>query len=179
MALEVVLECDRDAQNFSEIRPQCGRTARRCRCRRLSRNLAQRAPQRALRAARRPATPAAPHRRPHWFPSKSGPGFVLEKLVLDINGFEPVPAYFVKPKQVGREGSGDPVQPLARRRIQTRQGRASPAQARRRALVRGGPDRAGLLRPLPRHVVLRRAVGAHRIGHLQGNALEGPGACGA
>jgi len=28
------------------------------------------------------------------------PGFVLERLVLDINGFEPVPAYFVKPKRV-------------------------------------------------------------------------------
>src|SRR5450631_1253884 len=28
------------------------------------------------------------------------PGFVLEKLELDINGFEPVPAYFVKPKQL-------------------------------------------------------------------------------
>ena len=28
------------------------------------------------------------------------PGFVLEKLVLDINGLEPVPAYFVKPKQL-------------------------------------------------------------------------------
>ncbi len=28
------------------------------------------------------------------------PGFVLERLVLDVNGFEPVPAYFVKPKQV-------------------------------------------------------------------------------
>src|SRR5262245_57916617 len=27
------------------------------------------------------------------------PRFVLEKLVLDINGLEPVPAYFVKPKQ--------------------------------------------------------------------------------
>lgn len=26
------------------------------------------------------------------------PGFLLEKLVLDINGIEPVPAYFVKPK---------------------------------------------------------------------------------
>jgi dienelactone hydrolase len=26
------------------------------------------------------------------------PGFTLEKLVLDINGLEPVPAYFVKPK---------------------------------------------------------------------------------
>jgi dienelactone hydrolase len=29
------------------------------------------------------------------------PGFSLEKLELDINGFEPVPAYFVKPKQLG------------------------------------------------------------------------------
>ena len=28
------------------------------------------------------------------------PGFVLEKLVLDVNGLEPVPAYFVKPKQM-------------------------------------------------------------------------------
>jgi hypothetical protein len=28
------------------------------------------------------------------------PGFVLEKLVLDINGFEPAPAYFVKPRQM-------------------------------------------------------------------------------
>ena len=28
------------------------------------------------------------------------PGYVLEKLVLDINGLEPVPAYFVKPKQL-------------------------------------------------------------------------------
>jgi hypothetical protein len=28
------------------------------------------------------------------------PGFVLERLVLDVNGVEPVPAYFVKPKQV-------------------------------------------------------------------------------
>ena len=26
------------------------------------------------------------------------PRFVLEKLVLDTNGLEPVPAYFVKPK---------------------------------------------------------------------------------
>jgi hypothetical protein len=25
--------------------------------------------------------------------------FVLEKLMLDVNGLEPVPAYFVKPKQ--------------------------------------------------------------------------------
>ena len=28
------------------------------------------------------------------------PGFVLERLVLDVNGLEPVPAYLVKPKQV-------------------------------------------------------------------------------
>jgi len=28
------------------------------------------------------------------------PGFLLERLVLDVNGFEAVPAYFVKPKQV-------------------------------------------------------------------------------
>ncbi len=28
------------------------------------------------------------------------PGFVLEKLVLDINGFEPAPAWFVKPKHL-------------------------------------------------------------------------------
>ncbi|MCX6626989.1 MAG: hypothetical protein NTW28_05090 [Candidatus Solibacter sp.] len=34
------------------------------------------------------------------------PGFMLEKLVLDINGLEPVAAYLVKPK-------------LARRRVQT------------------------------------------------------------
>src|SRR4051794_22754172 len=26
------------------------------------------------------------------------PNYVLEKLVLDLNGIEPVPAYFVKPK---------------------------------------------------------------------------------
>jgi dienelactone hydrolase len=28
------------------------------------------------------------------------PGYVLEKLVLDVNGLEPVPAYFVKPKSL-------------------------------------------------------------------------------
>ncbi len=28
------------------------------------------------------------------------PGFVLEKLILDVNGIEPVPAYFLKPKQL-------------------------------------------------------------------------------
>ncbi len=28
------------------------------------------------------------------------PGFVLERLVLDVNGLEPVPAYFVRPKEV-------------------------------------------------------------------------------
>src|SRR5215467_5508919 len=28
------------------------------------------------------------------------PGFVLERLELDVNGFEPAPAYFVKPKQL-------------------------------------------------------------------------------
>ncbi len=28
------------------------------------------------------------------------PGFVLEKLVLDVNGIEPAPAYFVKPKRL-------------------------------------------------------------------------------
>lgn len=28
------------------------------------------------------------------------PGFVLEKLVLDLNGFEPAPAYFVRPKKL-------------------------------------------------------------------------------
>ncbi len=28
------------------------------------------------------------------------PGFVLEKLELDVNGLEPAPAYFVKPKQL-------------------------------------------------------------------------------
>ena len=28
------------------------------------------------------------------------PGFLLEKVMLDINGFEPAPAYFVKPKQL-------------------------------------------------------------------------------
>lgn len=31
------------------------------------------------------------------------PGFVLEKLVLDGNGFEPVPAYFVKPRQLNKK----------------------------------------------------------------------------
>lgn len=30
--------------------------------------------------------------------SEERPGFVLEKLVLDVNGIEPAPAYFVKPK---------------------------------------------------------------------------------
>ncbi len=28
------------------------------------------------------------------------PGYVLEKLVLDLNGIEPVPAWFVKPKKL-------------------------------------------------------------------------------
>src|SRR5688572_12224546 len=28
------------------------------------------------------------------------PGYVLEKLVLDLNGLEPAPAYFVKPKKL-------------------------------------------------------------------------------
>jgi hypothetical protein len=28
------------------------------------------------------------------------PGYILEKLVLDLNGLEPVPAYFVKPKNL-------------------------------------------------------------------------------
>ena len=28
------------------------------------------------------------------------PGYILEKLVLDLNGLEPVPAYFVKPKKL-------------------------------------------------------------------------------
>jgi hypothetical protein len=28
------------------------------------------------------------------------PGYVLEKLVLDLNGLEPVPAYFVRPREV-------------------------------------------------------------------------------
>ncbi len=28
------------------------------------------------------------------------PGFLLEKLALDVNGFEPAPAYFVKPKSL-------------------------------------------------------------------------------
>jgi hypothetical protein len=28
------------------------------------------------------------------------PDYVLEKLILDLNGFEPVPAYFVKPKKL-------------------------------------------------------------------------------
>jgi hypothetical protein len=32
--------------------------------------------------------------------------YVLEKLVLDLNGIEPVPAYFVRPK--GREGGAGP-----------------------------------------------------------------------
>src|SRR5512140_2890399 len=27
------------------------------------------------------------------------PGYVLERLVLDLNGIEPVPAYFIKPKR--------------------------------------------------------------------------------
>lgn len=30
------------------------------------------------------------------------PGYILEKLILDLNGLEPVPAYFVKPKQLTR-----------------------------------------------------------------------------
>jgi dienelactone hydrolase len=28
------------------------------------------------------------------------PGYVLEKLILDLNGLEPVPAYFVRPKEI-------------------------------------------------------------------------------
>ena len=32
--------------------------------------------------------------------SEERPGFVLEKLELDLNGIEPVPAYFVKPKNL-------------------------------------------------------------------------------
>jgi dienelactone hydrolase len=29
------------------------------------------------------------------------PGYILEKLVLDVNGIEPVPAYFIKPRSLG------------------------------------------------------------------------------
>ncbi len=32
--------------------------------------------------------------------SEERPGYVLERLVLDLNGLEPVPAYFVRPKEV-------------------------------------------------------------------------------
>ncbi len=34
------------------------------------------------------------------------PGFVLEKLVLDVNGIEPAPAYFVKPKGLRGKAPG-------------------------------------------------------------------------
>jgi dienelactone hydrolase len=34
--------------------------------------------------------------------SEEQPGYILEKLVLDLNGIEPVPAYFAKPKDMKR-----------------------------------------------------------------------------
>lgn len=34
------------------------------------------------------------------------PGFALEKLVLDLNGLEPVPAYFLKPKNLAGRAPG-------------------------------------------------------------------------
>jgi len=37
------------------------------------------------------------------------PGFVLEKLVLDLNGLEPAPAWFVRPKQVKGAPARHPV----------------------------------------------------------------------
>ena len=49
------------------------------------------------------------------------PSYTVEKLVLDLNGVEPVPAYFVKPKGPTRESAIGSVQPCARRRLPARQ----------------------------------------------------------
>src|SRR5690349_6785191 len=33
---------------------------------------------------------------------EEGPSYILEKLVLDVNGLEPAPAWFIRPKRLDR-----------------------------------------------------------------------------
>ena len=64
------------------------------------------------------------------------PGFILEKLVLDVNGLEPAPAYFIKPKTASGRCARRAFQPLARRRVLSRQRRDAAAKAGNRLLRR-------------------------------------------
>ena len=109
---------------------------------------------------------AAPDQRPHPLRGRAA-RFVLEKLVLDINGLEPVPAYFVKPKQLDGKAPAILFNHWHAGEYKLGKDETSAPQARRRAVLRGGPDRAGLLRAMPGHVVLRRALRAHRAGRFK------------
>jgi hypothetical protein len=65
-----------------------------------------------------------PHRAspPKVLKTEKHDGYTLERLVLDPNGIEPVPAFLLIPDKRPITCSGSPLHPLARRDVWTRQG---------------------------------------------------------
>ncbi len=106
-------------------------------------------------------------------------GYILETWDLDLNGIETVPAYLARPRGLTRAGAGRRLRSLARRRLHDRQEgvhRGPPLPAA--GSVCQGPDRPRLRRPRDRPLGLRRAQPHDRARHVQGHAVEGPGAVG-
>ena len=106
-------------------------------------------------------------------------GYILEKLVLDLNGIEAVPAFFVRPEALqGRApavlynhahgGAYD----IGKERICTG------AQSAPGAALRPGTHSAGILRIVRRYLALRRTQGACGSRVVQAHALARAGAVG-
>ena len=106
-------------------------------------------------------------------------GYVLETWDLDLNGIETVPAYLARPARPR----------AARRRSSSIIRTAAATPSARQELLEGRPylqpvpyakvlTDLGYIGALHRSLGVRRAQPHHRARHVQGDAVEGPGAVG-
>ena len=107
---------------------------------------------------------------------ESGANYRLERLMLDLNGEEEVPAFFAHPAQRGRPLPGRPLQPRARRRLRP----GKDELLRGTSYLQQPPyaetlAAAGIAALCIDHWGFGERRGPHRVGDLQGDALEGPG----
>jgi hypothetical protein len=135
---------------------------------------------RTVRTARRPARADAPVSGREDSARSEHDGYVLESWVLDLNGLEPVPAYVARPRKCQTAGCpGGRLQPLARGRLHDRQEgvHRGPQYLQPKPYAKELTD-LGYVAHRDRSLGLRRAQPHERAGHVQADALEGPGAVG-
>ena len=105
-------------------------------------------------------------------------GYILEALVLDLNGSQPVPAYVVKPKACdgllpcvlcNHTHGGD---------YELGKDELICGRAARQSLPCPGTDGAGLCCFMYRYLVFQRKTWSHGIGSVYGDAVERPSSVG-